>query len=118
MNKTIVVFLICIAIVKANGNYRDAFLKFHNKNIKLASPDDTQNHKNIIYSGVLQNLIEQILRKEIEAEQQQIAKDALYMAPELEEIQTTTSKMLENSNVRSKAEKEEWDNWSSYFRFG
>lgn len=73
MNRKIIVFIICIAIVEAHGSYRDAFLK--HKNLKMADDTHVPRNKPKAY-GVLQNLIEQIIKKEIEAEQRMLLQQA------------------------------------------
>lgn len=120
MNGRFLVLLICIVIVEAHGNYRDAFLKHHN--LKIADDTQATGHKTKAY-GALQNLIEQIIRKEIEAErriQQQQAEAAaaasqqVYLLPE---SQLEEKNLIKISDDKSKLN-EELDFLSAFHRFG
>lgn len=119
MNRKVLFLIICIAIVEANGNYRDAFLKHHN--LKIADDTQATRHKTKAY-GVLQNLIEQIIRKEIEAEkriqqQQQQAAAASQQIYLLPESQSEEKNLIKISDDKSKLN-EDLDFLSAFHRFG
>ena len=80
-----------------NGNFREAFLNFHNKNLEKAQTASSHD-KEFIYSHALKNLLLQIDKRE---KMRQIESNEVHLSDEkLDEL------------------REEWDFISAFHRFG